>query len=292
MTDVGWVILLQLTLAKTTPLLLASTGGLLSERSGVINIALEGMMLLGAFGSIVGASATGSPWIGTLTGAASGACLGALHGLWSVRFRSDQIISGTAVNLLAIGGTGYLLGIVFGAHGSSPIVPKLPLLGIGSIRLYPTIYMSLILVCAFGYVLSRTRWGLRVRAAGEKPEALVAIGVSVSRLRYAAVILSGALAGLAGAHLALGDLSQFVERMTAGRGFIALAALIVGRWKPGGIVVACFSFGVAEAIADGFQGYGSSISSQAFLALPFVVSMIVLAGFVGKSRPPAALGSS
>jgi len=291
-TDEGWVILLQLTLAKTTPLLLASTGGLLSERSGVINIALEGMMLSGAFGSIVGASATGSPWFGALTGIVSGACLGVILAIWSVRFRSDQIIIGTAINLLAIGGTGYLLHIVFGAQGSSPGVPKLPLLGIGSIRFHATIYISLILVFAVGYVLSRTRWGLRLRAAGEKPEALVAIGISVSCLRYAAVILSGALAGLAGAHLALGDLSQFVERMTAGRGFIALAALIVGRWKSGGIAIACFFFGVVEAIADGFQGYGSSIPSQAYLALPFVLSMIVIAGFVGKSRPPAALGSS
>jgi ABC-type uncharacterized transport system permease subunit len=291
-TDIGWVILLQLTLAKTTPLLLAATGGLLSERSGVINIALEGMMLAGAFGSIVGASVTGSPWAGALAGSVSGACLGAVHGLWSIRFRADQIISGTAVNLLAIGGTGYFLHIIFGAHGSSPGVTKLPLLGFGSIRLHPTVYLSVILVLVVACLLARTAWGLRLRAAGEKPEALVAAGISVNRLRFVAVVLSGALAGLAGAHLALADLSQFVERMTAGRGFIALAALIVGRWKPSGVLIACLFFGVAEAIADGFQGYGSSIPSQAYLALPFVLTMIVLAGFVGKSRPPAALGSS
>lgn len=292
MSDIGWLILLQLTLAKMTPLLLAATGGLLSERSGVINIALEGMMLAGAFGSIVGASATGSPWVGAFLGAVAGACLGLIHGVWSIRFRADQIISGTAVNLLAIGGTGFFLHIVFGVRGSSPDVSKLPLLGIGSIRFHPTLYISLTLVCFVAYVLYQTAWGLRLRAAGEKPEALIAAGLSVSRIRFAAVILSGALAGLAGAHLALGDLSQFVERMTAGRGFIALAALIVGKWRLGGVMCACLFFGFAEAIADVFQGYGSAIPSQAYLALPFVLTMVVLAGLIGKSRPPAALGSS
>ena len=292
MTDLAWLLLFQLALTKATPLLLAATGGLLSERSGIINIGLEGMMLAGAFGSMVGAHYAGSPWIGALSGAASGACLGGIHAVWSIRFRSDQIISGTAVNLLAVGGTGYLLPVLFGGRGSSPGVDKLPMLGFGSIAFHPTVYLSLLLVLIVGYVVFRTRWGLRLRAAGERPETLIAAGLSVEQIRYFAVVLSGALAGLAGAHLALADLSQFVERMTAGRGFIALAALIVGKWRPAGVLYACLAFGLAEAIADSFQGYGTGIPSQVFLVLPFVLTMMALAGFIGRSNPPAALGQS
>jgi simple sugar transport system permease protein len=291
MTEIGWIVLIQMTLSKTVPLLLAATGGLLSERSGVINIALEGMMLAGAFGSIVGAHALGSPWAGLAFGAGSAAILAAIHAICSIRFGANQIVSGTAVNLLAIGGTGFLLFSIFGTHGSSPSVPKFALVHLGSIAFHPTIYLAFLFHTVTAFALRRTSWGLRLRAAGEKPEALIAAGISVSRIRYAAVITGGALAGMAGSHLALADLSQFVERMTAGRGFIALAALIFGKWKPAGVLYACLFFGLAEAIADGFQGYGSSIPSQFFLALPFVLTMIVLAGFVGTSRPPAALGA-
>lgn len=290
MSDAGWIVLVQLALTKTAPLLLTATGGLLSERSGVINIALEGMMLAGAFGSIVGASIFGSPWAGLAAGALSGSLLAAIHAVCSVRFGADQIVSGTAINLLAIGGTGFLLFTLFGTHGSSASAAKFSLYGFGSISFHPTTYLSFLTLTLIHLIVHRTAWGLRLRAAGEHPEALIAAGVSVSGIRYVAVIAGGALAGIAGTHLALADLSQFVERMTAGRGFIALAALIFGKWQPRGVLLACLFFGCAEAVADGFQGLGEAIPSQVFLALPFVLTMVVLAGYVGRSRPPAALG--
>ena len=292
MTEIGWIVLIQLALTKTVPLLLAATGGLLSEKSGVINIALEGMMLLGAFGSVVGAHCLGSSWAGMLAGALSGAFLASVHAVCSIRYGADQIVSGTAVNLLALGGTGYLVYTVFGTHGSSVSVTKLPLLGFGSIAFHPTVYLAFVLLLIVSLVLNRTVWGLWLRAAGEKPEALIAAGFSVANVRYVAVILGGALAGIAGSHLALADLSQFVERMTAGRGFIALAALIFGKWKPSGILWACLFFGCAEALADGFHGFQPKLPPQLFLALPFVLTMLVLAGFVGRSKPPSALGTS
>ncbi len=292
MGDVSWIVLLQLTLTKSVPLLLAGTGGLLSERSGVVNIALEGMMLAGAFGSIVGSGTFGSPWVGLLFGAGAGALLAAIHVACTVHYGADPIVSGTAINLLAVGGTGFLLYVLFGTHGSSASASKFALFGLGSMKFHPTVYLAFLILALVALALNRTGWGLRLRAAGEKPDALVAAGVSVSQVRFAAVILGGVLAGIAGSHLALADLSQFVERMTAGRGFIALAALIFGKWRPSGLLYACLFFGLAEAIADGFQGTGTALPSQVFLALPFILTMIVLAGFVGNARPPAALGSS
>ena len=297
MTELGVWVLLQLTLAKTAPLLLAGLGGLASERTGVINIALEGMMLAGAFGAAVGGIATGSAWAGTICGALAGGLLAGVHAIACVRLRADQIVSGTAVNLLALGGTGFLLFRLFGTHGSSPYAPKLPVLdlvplpGLGEALRQPvTVPLAFAVALVAWFVLYRTPYGLRARAVGESPEAARAAGVHTARVRVTGVLLSGVLAGLGGAHLALGDLSQFVERMTAGRGFIALAALIFGKWHPLGVLGACLFFGAAEAVADGLQGWTGKIPSQVFLALPFVLTMAVLAGFVGRSRPPGGLG--
>ncbi len=289
---IGLTVVCQLTLAKATPLLLAALGGLFSERSGVVNIALEGMMLVGAFFGIVGSIYFDSAWLGLVSGALAGASLAFVHAAATVWLRADQIVSGTAVNLFAIGLTGYLLFVVFGAHGSSPLAPKLPIVGSGVLRASPLTYLGLFLVVVTWAVIYRSRWGLRVRAVGESPATVRASGLSVERLRFVAVVVSGVLAGLGGAHLSLGDLSQFVERMTAGRGFIALAALIFGRWHPFGVLGACLFFGVAEAVADTLQGWTAVVPSQVFLALPFVLTMVVLAGFMGRTRPPAALGMS
>ncbi len=288
----GWV-LLQLTLAKTAPLLLAGIGGLASERTGVINIALEGMMLAGAFGAAVGGIVTGSPWAGLVCGALAGGALGGIHALVCVRLGADQIVSGTAVNLLALGGTGFFLFRSFGTHGSSPSAPKLPmldLLPLPGFRVPLTVVLAFLAAFLAWFVLYRTPCGLWVLATGESPETARAAGIRTDRVQLAGVLLSGALAGLGGAHLALGDLSQFVERMTAGRGFIALAALIFGKWHPLGVLGACLFFGFAEAVADGLQGWTAQIPPQVFLALPFVLTMGVLAGFVGRSRPPGGLG--
>ena len=294
MTGVGWL-LIHLTLAKMAPLLLAAIGGLASERAGVINIALEGMMLAGAFGAAVGAVLTGSAWLGLICGALCACLLAALHGLACIRLRVDQIVSGTAVNLLSLGATGFLLYRIFGTHGSSPSAPKLPTVNLvpflgGPFRQPVTVLIAIVLAFAAWYIIYQTPFGLRLRATGEAPEAARAAGVRTDTIRWIGVISSGLLAGLGGAHLSLGDLSQFVERMTAGRGFIALAALIFGKWHPLGVLGACLFFGLAEAIADGLQGWTGQLPSQFFLALPFVLTLVVLAGFVGRSKPPGGLG--
>jgi len=291
-----WVIL-RLTVSKATPLLLAALGGLASERAGVINIALEGMMLAGAFGAAAGGIAFGSAAAGIACGILLAVLFAALHAIACLRLQVDQIVSGTAVNLLALGVTGYLLFELFGVHGSSPTAPRLaipqglPNSGPGSVLGQPvTAAIAFLLPFGAWYILFRTPLGLRVRAIGESPQTARAAGLKPIRIQTAAVLVSGALAGLGGAHLALGDLSQFVERMTAGRGFMALAALIVGKWHPLGVLVACTLFGLAEAGADSLQSFTSAIPSQVFLALPFVLTMLVLAGFVGRSRPPGGLG--
>jgi len=285
----GWV-LLQLTLAKTAPLLLAGIGGLASERTGVINIALEGMMLFGALGAAVGGIATGSAWVGLVCGGVAGLLLAGVHAFASLRLRIDQIVSGTAVNLLALGGSGFLLFQHFGAHGSSPFAPKLPMIPFPGAQLPITVPLAFLVALIAWYILYYTPLGLRARAIGESPEVARAAGLRTSRIRVLGVLVSGILAGFGGAHLALGDLSQFVERMTAGRGFIALAALVFGKWHPLGVIGACLFFGGAEAVADGLQGWKTEIPSEVFLALPFVLTMVVLAGFVGRSRPPGGLG--
>ncbi len=287
---IGLTVVIQLTLAKVTPLLLASLGGLYSERAGVVNIGLEGMMLMGAFFGAAGSIYFDSAWLGLMSGALAGALTALIHAAATVWLRADQIVSGTAINLFAIGLTGYLLFTTFGSHGSSPLAPKLPVFGTGVLRASPLTYLSLSLVPLSWFVIYRSGWGLRIRAVGESPATVRSAGLSVIRLRFLAVVLSGVLAGLGGAHLSIGDLSQFVERMTAGRGFIALAALIFGRWHPVGVLGACLFFGMAEAIADTLQGWTATIPPQVFLALPFVLTMVVLAGLMGRTRPPAALG--
>jgi simple sugar transport system permease protein len=294
-------ILLSIGLAKATPLLLAAIGGLLSERTGIVNVGLEGMMLAGACAAAVGSLWAGTPWVGLLAGGAAGGLLGLLHALACVRLRADHVVSGTAVNLLALGGTGFLIYRIFGIHGNTPTVPKLaplafpgltgvPILGPTLARSAPTVLLAFAAAGAVHLALYRTAWGLRIRAVGERPEAALAAGIRVTRLRTWAVTIGGALAGFGGAHLSLGDLSQFVERMTSGRGFVALAALICGRWHPIGATAACLFFGFAEAFTEGLQGGGTPLPSQFFLALPFALTLAVLAGFAGRARPPAALG--
>ena len=300
MPDILPATLLHVALTKSAPLTLAAIGGLLSERAGVVNVGLEGAMLAGAYAAAVGSLATGNPWSGLLIGGAAGAALGLLHAFACIRLRSDHILSGVAVNLLALGGTGFLLFRAFGVHGNTPTVPKLPPWSIPglnalpvfgpALRVPPTVCLALAAAAVAHLVLYRTAWGLRLRAVGEHPGAALSAGVRVRRIQYVGVTLAGLLAGWGGAHLSLGDLSQFVERMTAGRGFVALAALICGRWNPLGTLTACLSFGFAEAFAEGLQTEGSALPSQFFLALPFILTLGVLAGFAGKARPPGALG--
>ncbi|ACB84019.1 ABC transporter permease [Natranaerobius thermophilus] len=272
-----------------TPLLLAALGGIFSERSGVINIALEGMMLFGAFAAVYGTALTGSPWIGMIYGIIAGMLLAALHALVSVQFKADQIISATGINIFATGITLFLLQVIFEVSGTSPGVPRFPAWVLFDvIRFPPTTYFALILVPITWILFFKTPWGLRIRAIGEHPEAADTLGVNVNMWRFICVVISGALAGLAGAHLSLGVTGSFVREMTAGRGFIALAAMIFGKWNPFGALGAALLFGFADAIA--IRVDIPYIPSELIGAIPYVVTIIVLAGLIGRATPPRAVG--
>ncbi len=281
--------LLESTLRVSTPLIFAALGGLCSERSGVINIALEGMMLMGAFGAAVGTYTTHSPWLGSLVGMGAGMVLAAIYGLFVIRLRANQIVAGTAINMLALGLTPFLCKILYDVTGQTPAIPA-------SERFQSApLYLSWVVVGLCWFWLKYTRSGLWVSFAGEHPEALDAAGIRVNRVRWAAVLVSGALAGMGGASLSIFLASSFSRNMTAGRGFIALAALIFGKWKPVPAAIACLLFGFAEASEIRLQGVslwgGKPIPVEFIQILPYLVTILVLAGFVGRSRAPKALGT-
>jgi ABC-type uncharacterized transport system permease subunit len=270
-------------LRMAAPLLLAALGGLYSERSGVMNIALEGLMLAGAYTAAVVTHYTHDPWLGLLAALAAGGAVALIHAVASIQFAADQVVSGTAINILFLGLPPLLSGALFGTTGATPPLPRSELLPL------PPLVAAYALVPVTAWVLQRTRFGLRLRAAGENPEAAATAGIHVARLRYAAVALSGVLAALGGAYLAIGQSSLFTRNMTAGRGFIALAALIFGGWRPFRTAFACLLFGLAEAVAIQLQGVGK-IPVQFIQMIPYLLTLVVMAGFVGRSRPPRALG--
>lgn len=296
------VIILSLTLRKTTPLLLAALGGLFSERVGIANIALEGIMLTGAFFAVIVSYFTQNPWLGVLAGMISGMGMAFLLGLASIKFKANQIVTGAAINILALGITGFILEAIFKKPGNSPIVPKIEIISLPFIKDIPVlgeiisshhifVYFSFILAFLLHIFFFKTSKGLHMRAVGEYPLAADTLGINVYKIRYLGVSISGILAGLAGASLSLGDLSFFAERMTAGRGYIALAALIFGKWTPLGVLGSTLFFGFADALQESLQGIGEiKLPSEFFLIIPFVLSLIVLAGFVGRARPPASIG--
>ena len=270
-----------------TPLILAALGGMFSERSGVINIALEGLMLAGAFTAASITYYAGSPWVGLLAAILAGASIALIHALACIRFKADQVVSGTAINILLTGVPALLSGAFFLSSGSTPQIPKEHLIP------YTPIVIAAALVPLTWYVLNRTPFGLRLRAVGENPEAADAAGVSVRAMRYTAVLISGALAGIGGAYLSIGQSSLFTRNMTSGRGFIALAALIFGKWRPVQTMLACLLFGFTEAVAIQLQGVrfgGEEIPNQFIQIIPYVLTIVVLAGFIGQSRAPRALG--
>ena len=281
--------LVMSTLRLATPLVLAALGGLFSERAGVINIALEGTMLAGAFAAAAVTYATGSPWVGLLSGMAAGVLIAAIHAVACIRYKADQVVSGTAINILMFGVPGFLSGALFLSSGSTPQLPKEQLIP------YAPMVMAALLVPLTWYVLYRTPFGLRLRSVGENPAAADAAGVSVASIRYAGVLLSGVLAGIGGAYLSIGQSSLFTRNMTSGRGFIALAALIFGKWRPVQTMLACLLFGFTEAVSIQMQGVvklpsGEDIPVQFIQMVPYVLTIVVLAGFIGHSRPPRALG--
>jgi len=272
------------TIRLATPLLLAALGGLLSERSGVINIALEGLMLSGAFTGATITYYTGNPWIGLLAGIAAGIFVALIHGLACIRFEADQVVTGTAINILMLGGPTLLSGALFESTGSTPQIPRSQLIP------NAPIVIAFVLVPFIWYLLYRTPFGLRLRAVGENPEAADTAGISVPRIRYIAVLASGALAAVGGAYLSIGQASLFTRNMIAGRGFIALAALIFGKWRPVQTMLACLLFGFAEAAAIQLQGVTSYIRVEYIQIIPYLLTKVVLAGFIGASRAPKALG--
>ena len=281
--------LLASTLRVSTPLIFAALGGMFSERSGVINIALEGMVLIGSFAAAVGTLVAHSPWFGSAYGMAAGLALAAIYGLFVIRLRANQIVAGVGINMLAMGLTPFLCKILYDVTGSTPAIP------IGERFQSAPLYMSWVLVVICFLWLKYTPTGLWVSFAGEHPDALDAAGVRVNRVRWSAVLVSGALAGMGGASLSIFLSSSFSRNMTAGRGFMALAALIFGKWKPLPTALACLLFGFADAVQIRLQGVAvwgdKPIPVQFIQILPYLVTILVLAGFVGRSRPPKALGT-
>jgi general nucleoside transport system permease protein len=291
--------ILQSTVRNATPLVFAALGGLFSERSGVVNIGLEGLMLIAAFAGVAGAHFSGSALVGLGTALAAGLLFALIHALMCVTFEADQIISGTAINLLALGGTGFLMVVIFGAGGTSPrvngfasvaipLLSDIPIIGRALFDQSLLVYLMYVLVPVVFFVVFRTPFGLRLRATGEVPEAVDTAGVNVARMRYYGVALSGLLAACGGAYLSMGLLSAFTENMTGGRGFIALAALIFGRWNPIGAAGAALLFGFALAVT--FRVNEQAIPIEFIEMLPYLLTIIVLAGFGGRAIAPAAIG--
>lgn len=276
--------LIVLTLIKATPIVYAAIGGVISERSGIINIGLEGMMAAGAFTAALVAFATGVPLLGVLAGIAAGALAGLVLGIAATRLKVDQIVAGTGLNLICAGGAAYGLVLAFNQPGASKQVNAL-----GS-HYWVLIAFAFALALVFQWMLFRTRWGLRVRACGENPRALAAAGLDPLALRTFAVTISGALAGLGGAFLSIGELNLYSDGMTAGRGFIALAAVIFGRWNPLGATAASVVFGFFEALQYVLQGKISWLPADAMQALPYIAALIALAGITGRVRAPASDG--
>lgn len=289
MSELFTIALIFSTIRTATPLVLAALGGLYSERAGVINIALEGLMLAGAFTAAAVTHYAGSPWIGLLAGMGAGVAVAAIHAVACIRFNADQVVSGTAINILMTGVPAMLSGALFLSSGSTPQIPKDNLIPV------TPVVLAVLLIAVTWWVLYRTPFGLRLRAVGENPEAADAAGVNVRRIRYSAVLLSGALAAIGGAYLSIGQSSLFTRNMTSGRGFIALAALIFGKWRPVQTLLACLLFGFTEAVSIQMQGVfklpsGEDIPIQFIQIVPYVLTIIVLAGFIGHSRAPRALG--
>jgi general nucleoside transport system permease protein len=295
LTPTFLLILLFSTIRTATPLIFAALGGMFSERAGVINIALEGLMLAGAFTAAVVTYELQNPYIGFICGVISGAALALVYAIAVIKFEADQVVTGFAVSLLMVGLPAVISAAVYDSAGSTEQIAKeflLPELG-NRLNVASILAFALVPVC--WYVLYKTPFGLRVRAAGENPAAADAAGVNVLRLRYIAVVLSGVLAAAGGAYLSIGQSSLFTKAMTAGRGYIALAALILAKWKPVPVLFACLFFGFTEALSIQMQGViklpsGEDIPVQFIQMIPYVLTIIVLAGFIGLSRAPKALG--
>lgn len=281
---------------------MAALSGIMSERAGVVNIAIEGMMLAGAMTAALIASVTGSLWIGLLAGIASGMLMALIHGILSIKYKTDQIISGTVINIFATGLTSYIstkfLQVYQNLNEPGVFAPiaipglvKIPFIGPIFFNNNVCVYIMFIVLIVMQIALFNTRWGLRLRSVGEHPRAADTLGINVTRIRYMAVLLSGAIAGFAGAYFSIGSVGRFDSLMTGGRGFIGLAAMIFGNWNPVGGFGAGMLFGFADALSSKLTILGSDIPSQFLVMAPYIATMIVLAGVVGRTQAPAADGT-
>ncbi|MFD3155863.1 ABC transporter permease [Haloimpatiens sp. FM7330] len=289
------------TLRIAAPLIFAGLGGVFSERSGVVNIGLEGMMIMGAFFAVLGSYVTGSPIMGIVFAMVAGGAIAAIHAFLSINLRADQIISGTAINLFSAALASFLIMKVFHKGGQTDIVKGLvykvpesikgiPILGEFLSGLNWFVILAIVLVFVSHFVLFKTPLGLRIRAVGEHPAAADTLGINVYKMRYLCVILSGVFAGLGGAALSIGTTPVYREGMVAGRGFIALAAMIFGNWNPIGTMWACMLFAFGSAFEMVAQSFSWNLPSEFYASIPYVLTMLALAGFVGKTVPPAADG--
>jgi len=288
---------------SATPIALAALSGIYSERSGVVNIGIEGMILLGAFLSVVVASVTHSLIIGFLTGILAGMLLGALHAVLSIRYRINQIISGTGIIILALGITNYFYRAFLNPNpalnNSGPILASLPIpllwripvIGPILFNQSPVIYIMFLLILFTHFFYNYSKWGLRIRAVGENPKAADTLGINVFRLRYISVLISGGIAGFAGAYMSIGQIGFFQESMSAGKGFLGLAAMIFGNWNPGGAFLGSLIFGFFDSWQNKLSILQVGIPSEFLAMAPYIATMVVLAGFVGRSRMPAADGT-
>ncbi len=294
--------MLRIMIVRSVPIVLGALSGILCERAGVVNIAIEGMMITGALvGAILG-SLFGL-WIGALSAIIAGGLIAVIHAILSIKYKVDQIISGTIINIFTIGITSYLVTKILQEREwqylnesgiflpfSIPVLSKIPFIGPILFDHKIFVYAMYILVIVLTVALFRTKWGLRLRAVGEHPKAADTLGINVFKIRYVAVILSGMLAGFAGSYFSLGSAGYFNQSMTAGRGFIGLAAMIFGNWTPVGALGSGLLFGFAETLADNLQLLNFPIPSEILLMVPYILTMVVLAGVVGRSRGPAAAG--
>lgn len=303
MSEAELVLFLEASVRLGVPLALAAMGEAITERSGVINIGLEGSIIAGALGGALGALAFGSGAAGVAVGALAGLLVAGVFAAFAIGLGTDQIITGTAVTLGGLGMTGAIYQARFGATGTAltlptlatapvPVLSDVPLVGSALFAQAPTAYMAYALAPVLWYFLFRTAWGLELRAVGEHPDAASAAGVRVLRARTLATLFGGALAGLAGAHLALAHAGTFAENMSAGRGFIAIAVVVLGRWNPPLVLLAALFFGAASALQFFLQALGLELPYQIFLALPYLLTLAALAGWVGRARAPAALAQA
>jgi simple sugar transport system permease protein len=291
----------EATIRMSIPILLASLGGMFTARAGIINFALEGIMLNGAFMAAYGSYITGSPWLGVLFGMVGGLVAALILGFTSITAKVNQVVAGTGINILFQGLTSYLLGVIFGIGSAPsnvpsfkalpiPILRNIPIIGKILFNQLPIVYIAIILVPICWYAIYKTPFGLKLRAVGEHPKAADSVGINVTRIKWTAIIISGILGGFGGAFLSIGQLSVFMEKMTAGRGYVAWAAVTVGKWNPLGIFGASVLFGGADALQLRLQTMGINVPYQLFMMLPYVLTMQALAGVVGRTVGPASMG--